>query len=776
MRNFFLLIVMFAFFYQAQAQRVKGNWQDYLSYTNATKIAVANDKIYCATEGGLLFYDLQDNSVNKFSGLNELSEFGIKTLAYSNENNVLVIAYDNSNLDLVFESGVINLSDIKRKQMVGDKTINNISFIGDEAYLSCGFGIVVINLQKKEIKDTYFIGDGGTALSVNDVEADAGFIYAATNNGILKADKNSSNLLDYKSWDKIENIAHAHDKFNLLEFYAGNLIANYTPDEDGQDEMYILNGNVWNAYLPQIKYVYDIQANGNYMVVCSKREVFVIDNNHSVLGVLNHYQFADRHVSSIKPRSAGISSDGLIWIADYASSLVKVSGENFESIYPNGPLDNQMFSLHANDSELWITAGGRSDSWNNTWQAPRFQRFNADGWTYFNKATIPEMDGFFDVVTIAVDPFDAGHIFVGSWGGGVLEFKNDEFIQRFTNNNSPLETEMPQQPDESFVRIGGLDFDSEGNLWITNSAVAENLAKLSPDGSWESFVLPGVENNKSIGQVIVTRNDDKWILVPRGNDVYVVDETGKQKKRLLVISYFNNGKDENFDRMDDVYSIAEDNEGAIWIGTSVGVAVYNNPSRIWSSENFYATQPGLDLNDGVYHALLKTEIVTAIAVDGANRKWLGTKNSGVYLVSESGEKEVLHFTQKNSPLLSNEITSIAINEKNGEVYFGTSKGLISYMGDAVKGKDSYKDVYVFPNPVRETYDGLITVTGLIENTDIKIADINGNLVFKTTSFGGQAVWDGTNLNGNRVKTGVYLVFCNDELGEETHITKLLFIN
>ncbi len=224
------------------------------------------------------------------------------------------------------------------------------------------------------------------------------------------------------------------------------------------------------------------------------------------------------------------------------------------------------------------------------------------------------------------------------------------------------------------------------------------------------------------------------------------------------------------------FSIAEDHEGAIWIGTSTGVAVYNSPSRIWNSDSFYAIQPSVDINDGNYHPLLETETITSIAVDGANRKWIGTKNSGVYLVSENGEQEILHFTNENSPLFSNSITAIGINQLSGEVFIGTDKGLISYMGDATGGKPAFENVYVYPNPVRETYDGPVTVSGLLENTDIKITDISGNLVYHTTSLGGQAIWNGKSLNGNRVKTGVYLVFCSDEFGEQTHITKLLFIN
>lgn len=771
----FLFTVIYAL--QLNAQRSMGTWQDYLSFINATKVAVSDEKVFCVTEGGLFYYSLQDNSVNKFSGVISLSDFGIKTIAFSKQNNVLIVAYKNSNIDLVYESGVvINLSDIKRKAITGDKTINNILFFGKEAYLACGFGIVVLNLDRQEVKDTYFIGEGGSSIAVNDIETDGQFFYAATDKGILKADVNGSNLLDYKNWNKIEAIPHSNNKFSQLAIHAGKLVANYTPDEYNQDELYILNGNNWSSYLPQINYAHDIQVNNDYLIVVSRAEVYVVNNSHSIIGMINTYQVGEQNIVPIKPRSAGISNEGSIWIADYENALIRLAGENFEAIFPAGPVDNKMFSMNSNGNDIWITPGGRNDSWGNTWQEPKIQLFRNGKWKYFTKNQYPELADFFDVVCVAIDPADPEHIFVGSWGGGILEFRGDEFISRYTHKNSPLQTALPPDDLEHYVRIGGLDFDSQGNLWITNSEVSENLVKLSPGGEWEKFVLAEVANNRNIGQVLVTKNDDKWILVPRGHDAYVVDKTGATKKRLLVTSYFNNGENEIFNRMNDVYSIAEDNEGVIWVGTSKGVAVYSNPTRIWDIDNFYASQPSLDLKDGLYHPLLETETVTAIAVDGANRKWLGTKNSGVYLISENGEEEVLHFTSENSPLLSNNITALTINQKNGEVFIGTDEGLISYMGDATGGNDAYENVYVFPNPVRETYFGPVTIAGLIENTDVKITDISGNLIFNTTSLGGQAVWDGNNLNGNRVKTGVYLVFCNDKSGEQTHIAKLLFIN
>ena len=752
------------------AQRHQGTWKDYLSFSDANKVAIAPGKVYCATGGGLMYYDLQDNSINKFSGISKLSDFGIKSIAWSDENNVLVVAYNNCNIDLIYENHVFNISDIKRKQIAG-KNINNISFSEAEAYLSCSFGIVVLNLEKQEVKDTYIIGQGGTFLNVNDTEADASYLYAATNNGIYRAERSGVNLLDYNNWSQIQNIPQTNNKFNHLVTHAGRVIANYTPEEWYLDEMFILNGDTWQPYLRQIRFAFDMQKNGNYLTIASRDMIFIIDENHNIVEKINTYRFSDRQVSPINPRSAGITANNSLWIADSQESLVKISGENAENILLPGPIDNTIFSLHQTGPDLWTTPGNRTG-----WEQARFQRLSENQWTHFKKENNPELKGLFNITSIVVNPSNPAHFYVASWGSGLLEYRNNEFVKHFSNHNSPLETSLPGKPNEPYVRVGGAAFDSEGNLWVTNSTVAKNLLKLSPAGEWEVITLPEVANNYNIGDIIVTQNDDKWILLPRGNDAYVVDKTGSRKKRLLVTSYFNNGVYEEFKRMNDVYCIAEDLEGAIWMGTSIGVAVYNNPSRIWDSDNFLAVRPSLDLNDGLFHPLLETETVTAIVVDGANRKWLGTSNSGVYLVSENGEEEILHFTTENSPLLSNTITDIAINQFTGEIFFGTSKGLISYQGEAISGKESYAGAYVYPNPVRETWNGPVTITGLIENTDVKITDISGNLVYQGTSLGGQAVWDGKNLNGNRVKTGVYLIFCNDEYGEETHIEKLLFIH
>ena len=773
MRIFTFLSICFLWFMQLTSTAQPEKWKDYLSYSNGVKTVVAGEKVYCATNGGLFYYDTQDNSVNKVSGL---SDFGIKTIAYSSEMNLLIVAYNNGNLDILRDDMVYNLSDIRRKTMTANKSINNISINNNEAYISCGFGIVVVNLDKNEIKDTYFIGDNGASLAVFDVEIFNQNIYAATEKGILYAPVSGLNLLDYANWTKDETVPNAGNKFIQLAVHQGNLIAVYTPGEENNDECFRFDGNNWSAFISSVKNIEDLGSNGEYLAFTGDHEVLIFDSGFTMAGKISTYQFPDETISYIYPKSTAIASDGTIWMADYQKALVRYDGNQFESIYPEGPEDNEVFSVTASSGELWVTPGGITSSWNNSFMRPYFKRLSGEVWTNFDQKKIPEMKDFFDIINIAVDPKDNHHFFAGSWGGGVLEFRNDQFVERYTNQNSPLQSALPQQPNEPYIRIGGLDFDSEGNLWISNITTStKNLHKLTPDGQWESFTMSGAVN-VSVGQLLVDEDDNKWVLLPRGNDAYVVSKAGDRVRRLYITSRFSNGDNVYTTRMNDVYSIAEDENGAIWIGTSKGVAVYNTPSLVWQEENLYASQPGLDLNDGIYHPLLSTETVTAIAVDGANRKWLGTNGSGVFLVSEDGEHEVEHFTAENSPLLSNTIRSIAVNEKSGEVFFGTDKGLISYLGDASGGNDDYNNVYVYPNPVRETYDGPVTITGLISETDVKITDISGNLVYKTTSLGGSASWDGKNLNGKRVKTGVYLVFCNDKYGNKTHIAKLLFIH
>lgn len=759
----------------AWSQPVIGEWTDYQSYAHAKNLAVTSDKVYCATEGGLYSYSKMDNSILKLSTINGLSDVSIQRLAYNKQNNTLIVAYQNANIDLIIGNNIFNLSDIKRKQIPADKSINNVLFVGNLAYLSCGFGIVVVNLERKEIKDTYFIGKEGAYINVLDMATDGTFLYAATSGGIYRALASEPNLHNFNNWTRITNVPNADKKFNRIEFFNGKIIANYTPDQYASDEMYQLNGETWSRFLPEIRYVSDVSTIGNYIVFASREDVSVYNEKMELVEKVIEYVLPENKETSIQPLCAELDAQNILWIADQKHGLIKIASTD-ERIVPEGPIDNKVFSLTANGNDLWITSGGRDNAWNNLFTEPMFQLNREGKWTVFNKNDFPAPNDFRDIVCVTVDPKDPDHVFAGSWGGGVLEFSAGKFVKRYDNFNSSLQTQWPSDPSAPYVRIGGMAFDSEGNLWVTNTGVANVLSSFQTDGKWKSYELSGIANKYSIGKVVVTQNDDKWVVAPRGHDLYVLNSDNSQSKPQKVTAYFTNGEVELYTDMNDVYALVEDRKGELWVGTSMGVAVFSNPQRVWESGRMYASRPGLNLNDGKFHPLLEKETVTSIAVDGANRKWFGTKSSGVFLISENGETELAHFDTENSPLPSNDITDIAINHKSGEVFIGTGSGLISYMGEATEATEEFTDVYVYPNPVRENYDGPIVIKGLVDETDVRITDISGNLVNKTTSLGGQAVWDGKTLNGNRCKTGVYLVFMTDSSGTKTMITKLLFIH
>ena len=754
-----------------------GQWTDYLSYTSAQKVIVAGDKVYCVTDGGLFSYDKSDNSLQKLNIIQGLSDVAASGVAYSEEADMVIVTYENSNLDLLSSGEVYNMSDIKRKQISGDKAIYNILVVGKVAYLSCGFGIVAVNLEKREIKDTYYIGDNAAQIRVNDMTCDGTYLYAATESGVYKADIHSLNLQYYGNWEKQTDLPNADGEFDQADYFDGKVIVNYNGASSSGDVLYAWNGSGWSSYLSSVNTVTDVRVSAGQLVVSADSKVVVYKAGNQLAASVNSYEFTNSSVSRIYANSAVTDTEGFLWIADNSSSLVKVSGSSFEQIRPEGPMSNRVFALTFNGTDLWMADGGRTSAWNNIFYSPRFQLFRNDEWTSFDENSYSQMTGFHDLVCVTVDPNDADHVYAGSWGGGVLEFKGDQFIARYTNKNSSLQTAVSSEPDEPYVRISGMQYDSNGNLWVVNSIVDKPLSELKASGEWESFTLTGVQSSMDVGPLVITDDDDLWITIPRSQNTMIVRKAdGSASKKLSVIAYYNNESDEIFTSMSDIYSIAIDRDGAIWLGTAVGVGVYSDPQDIWDSNTFYASQPGLDEDDGLYHPLLSTQTVTAIAVDGANQKWFGTKTSGVYLISDDGTEEILHFTTDNSSLLSNEITSLAINDKTGEVFIGTSKGLLSYRGTATEGGDNYDNVYAYPNPVREDYTGDVVITGLIEDTNIKITDISGNLVYKTTSLGGQATWDGKNLRGNRVSTGVYLVFGNDKDGEQSFVTKILFIH
>jgi hypothetical protein len=372
---------------------------------------------------------------------------------------------------------------------------------------------------------------------------------------------------------------------------------------------------------------------------------------------------------------------------------------------------------------------------------------------------------------VAVNPKNRDEVYAGSWGKGIVKYVIGENPVLYNAENSALQysTVHPGK-----VLVSDVAFDGAGGLWMTNSFCAKPICLLQPNGTWYSFGLsPYLVGSNVVDKVYVDSQNYKWITVPQLNKLIVFYENNTLSNRtddlirsIDLNSYANV-------QTTTLTCLAEDLDGEMWIGTNQGIKVIYNPKTVFSS-TVYAQNILMEVN-GAAQNLLEFENITAIAVDAANRKWIGTSKAGAFLISENGTEELLHFTEKNSPLFSNQINDIVINHQNGEVYFATDRGIISYRGTASEAREEYDEVLVFPNPVREDYQGIIAVSGLMENSFCKIADAAGQLVWQGYAEGGQLNWDGKDFYGNKPATGVYFVFSSDETGKERNVAKILFI-
>jgi len=742
------------------AQIEMGQWRTHLPYQYASLVETTDDRVYCSTSGGLFYYGLEDNLVETVSKIDGLSDNGISAMRWSSELSTMILAYENSNLDIITNGVVTNLPDIMKKQITGDKSIYDIYYIGTTAYLSTGFGIVVVNLEKNEISETYLIGDNGQSLKINQLTSDGSYLYAATDQGIRRGLLSDPFLIDYNAWEIITDIPGYTGAFGSIAFFEAMLFASWDDPSEQQDQVYYSAGTGWNSY-PYFtgSQCYEILNQGDFLTLVDDTAVHLINDDLLVV----------QELFSSRPRSASLDHQGDLWLADYGRGLLTNQGGGSWGITPDGPYSTSVFDIESSGGVVQAVIGAITSSWNNLWEVATLETFSEEEWTWTHSWEDR------DLVTLAIDPADPFHVYTGSWGMGLLEFRGKEFTS-FNETNSSLQTIMPGP----FVRIGGVALDPQGNLWMTNSNVAEPISVLKADGTWKSFRVDNlISSYAALGDILVSSAGHLWVIVPRGNGLFAMDDnmtiddtSDDIYEKVSVVNKYGEVI------TNDVYSFAEDLSGNLWLGTNQGVLVMYSPYRLFTDGSVYAQEILIPRNDGSGYAdpLLGTQIVTSIEVDGANRKWLGTSDGGAYLVSEDGLDEIAHFNTSNSPLLSNVIMDIEVDGVSGEVFFGTDKGIISYKGDALEGGSAYSNVVVYPNPVRETYEGPVAIKGLVENTTVKITDMGGNLVFETESLGGQAIWDGKNFNGERVATGVYMIFLSSSDGSLSHVTKILFIH
>lgn len=746
-----------------------GTWRDHLPYFKAIMVAESNSRMYAATPNGLFYVDYSDNSINRLSKVNGLSDVGISSISFNSAQNSLIVGYNNSNIDIIKEDAVLNIPDLKRSLIPGDKTINSIKCEHDLAYITCGFGVVVVDVKRKEIKETWLVGDNGAYLNVFDIEFYHDTIYLATEKGIRFANRLSSNLANFQSWTIDANPILYNKSIKEIEKIGSKMIA-HIPTIDSS-YLYLYSMGNWNA-ITQFnngkKYSIDYNLN-RLAITCKTGDVIICDSNFTTLFTLFTY-----NPGYVDAGFARFDRKGDLWICDNQQGLVWSNGKNFWECKKQtvmGPNLSDIWMVFGNKEKAVIIGGAVDDTYSNTWHNSNFSTFSNEEWNTFNYINNPAIDSLYDVVNGVIDPTNSQSIWLSSWGKGLIHQQNNQITEVFDASNSVLEKNI-----NNATLVNGLCFDKDNNLWIVNSGASKQLKFKTPSNQWTSLSLSPYANNYTVSKLAIDSNGYKWILLPRNNGIIVYNDKGTLSNssddqiKLLNIN-LGTRVSSNF-----INCFTEDLNGDMWVGTDKGIKVFYGISSIFNTTN-PAPQTILIEQDGYVQNLLEFENVTDIVVDGANRKWIGTTKAGLFIVSPDGTTELGHFTSENSPLFSNEITSLFLNQKSGELFIGTTNGLVSYRTNATLGVEtiSKNDVKVFPNPVRPDYNGEIAINGLTTNANIKITNSNGVLVYQTIANGGQAVWNGKNFSGEKVATGVYLIFASNEDKSEHVVAKLLFI-
>ena len=759
MKRLLLLFLFISCMPAAFAQFEK--WEIHQAYQNTEQVEETNNHVFALADSSLYIYGKEDQSVITYSRKNGLSDNKIKVIRYHASSHTLVIAYRNGNIDLLGDEGLYNLPFLKNSTSIQNKTLNDIYFYQDYAYLSSETGIVVIHVKKKEITDTYKIGAVRSTCILN------GYLYALTDKGI-KRGKTDSNLLDIGNWSdynletdlfKMENVSKIGEFKNALCFF-------------------IAKDGIYYQTKQQTKRLFHdtalscMKIENDRLLACSSSKLYVATD-------LGNTQTIAMNGVTLKDASCLKSSDSF-WLAcgtDGLKGIQKQSGQyavSVEGISINSPKRNYAWDLKFNDGRLWVTGGGR---WLDRYGRRNTIMTYANGqWTNYDEQKIAkQLNAYYirDALNLAVDPKDPTHIYVAYYGEGILELKNDTVLNWFNLTNSSLETSTGT--NNRYIRIGSTTLDKEGNLWITNCNSTYSIKIYTADGQWINYSNSTIAKAPIIDKILITKQGYKFanFIHSTKSGFFALNDNGTVTDQSDDVSEYYAAVSDNQGNTLDAsmfYCMTEDKDGYIWAGTNIGPIVCYNPSKI---EDLRFNR--IVLSDESDY-LLNGVRVKAIAVDGSNQKWIGTEGSGIFLVNSDGTEVLENFTTDNSPLPINSVNSIAIHPKTGEVFFAVDGyGLLSYKGEATEGSEDYSDIHAYPNPVRPDFDDKVIITGLMSNSNVKITDIAGNLIYQTKSVGGQVSWNCKNSKGNRVATGVYLVLAATPESKESVVSKIMVI-
>ncbi|HAD79161.1 MAG TPA: hypothetical protein DCF99_06820 [Flavobacteriaceae bacterium] len=737
-----LFIFITMIFTSLNAQNDKVRWADLFSYNNVKLLEEVNGVIYCGTENGIFLFNPQNPTSDwiKLNKTNFLNNVGVSAMAYDKDSDSFLVGYENGGLDLLKSGESTMVLDIKWNGFSGDKKVNHI-FINDGiAFISGAFGIVSYDLKEEEFKETTRTN---TAV-VNDAAILNNKLYIATSNGIYSSELTSKKLNNpnINSWIQPtfnQNVTNI-ELFENQIYYSIN------------NELKTLNGSSVGSY----NTILNLKSSNGQLIVTQNNQV-------SILNGLD-YPIIDEDGNEINFNS-GIFINNIYFGGSVNHGIINLS--NHKEYYPDGPFTNKAWSVTTKSGKVWIAPGGTESYSNVLENNDGFFYYDTKKWNNFRSKDIFDIR---DVLRIAPHPDKDKNTFIVSsfnkYGRDkngrtdLLEFDVDLIPKKIINEQFPSS------------RISGLAYDKLGNLHIGASY---------PDGKspdYQSVYYVERNANGTWKSYDVDKTSPIVALSPDFSDVYTYYASGRQgggvtvldKKYEIVTTMTTSNKLP----INNVLTVANDKSNNLWIGTEQGLVVLYGADNAVSSNNIVA-EPIVIIQDGIPEALLTDVGIYAIKVDNANNKWIATNGAGVYYVSDSGESTKLHFTSKNSPLPSDIVYDVSIDESTGKVFFATEKGVVSYNGDVSTEANNFNNAIAYPNPYRPEYKGNVTIKNLPNRALVKITDIVGNLLFEKKAEGGIVEWNTNNAKGKPVASGIYLVLMTNADGTETKTLKIAVV-
>lgn len=752
-----------------------GTWRLHLSYYIATKSEAGGSTIYSLMNGNLLSYDTEDGEVRTYDHMDILSDVGIAYIAYSNEADKLLIVYSNGNIDLLDkDDNVQNLSSLKDKTML-NKEVANVSIAGSMAYLATGFGFVEVDMKEGVFRNTYRLPYTIYCITASD-EA----VFIGTPEGIRYC-KKEDNLQLAENW----KIRLGWGGFNSMLFFQNKLIAK------NQDGIFVLDPyNTSKQYRITQGNFTSLKQIGKQLFWHNKKTYgFTSDvsgTDPTTLGAAVTTISYENNWSDVS------HANGTYWMSEQEKGLrgYKMSENEFiptgEVIQPSSPIRDLGYNVSWAGDRLLVAGGINTVS---SFENPATSMYYENGeWTNFTEL---ERTGRFAKVTpvnttdLVQDPLDDTHHFASPYRSGLCEYRNGKFVELYNPDNSPLKSGWPNPLSSNYYKqvfCSALSYDADGNLWMAQSMLDTTFYVRKPDGKWMNLYYENFKQTSLIDKILHHSSGIKLVssrrLERRG--IFCIDMKGTERttddKTRLLQDFVN--QDNTPYLPDQFFCLCEDLEGMVWVGTSAGLFVIEDVTKVFDKD-FHFTQIKINRNDGSGLAdyLFNDVSISCIAIDAANRKWIGTQSNGAYLISDDGQEMLHHFTTEDSPLLSNNVQSIAVHPGTGEVAFGTDKGICTFISDATTPEEELEksNVVVFPNPVTPDYNGPIAIRGLVEDSEVKIISTGGQLVWNGTSSGGTCTWNGVANNGKPVASGIYHVVANTPEGGKAIITRIVIV-